>query len=265
MTESLCNHAYDQQFMNLNTDKKNILITGATSGIGKALAISLDSASHNLILVGRSTEKLSELAALCIGSTTQVAIDLTDLEQIATLAQHLPLKIDGFVHAAGVDSVVPLKLINYYKFDDIMRLHLYAFVEILKMIEKNKKKSDVYHTSVVALSSIASDAGGVGQTMYAASKAALEAAVRVLSKELIAKRIRINAVKPGIVDTEMTRRWMSRIGITDIGDVEKMQLNGIAAPADIVNLITFLLSDGARHIVGAQIKIDGGGPSGKIF
>lgn len=251
--------------MNINTDKKNILITGATSGIGKALALSLDSSSHHLILVGRSTDKLRELAEHCIGSTTQVAIDLTDLEQIATLAQHLPLKIDGFVHAAGVDSVVPLKLIKYYKFDEIMRLHLYAFVEILKMIEMNKKKNDVYHTSVVALSSIASDAGGVGQTMYAASKAALEAAVRVLSKELIAKRIRINAVKPGIVDTEMTRRWMSRIGITNIGDVEKMQLSGIAAPADIVNLISFLLSDGARHIVGAQIKIDGGGPSGKIF
>ncbi len=245
--------------------KKNIIITGATSGIGRALASRLDDDAHHLVLIGRSQDKLDALAAQLRASTTLIALDLAEVEQIPEIASQLPSRIDGFVHAAGVESVEPIKLVSYAKFDAIMRLHVYAFVELLKLIEKSKKRSDDYPTSVVALSSIASDNGGVGQTMYAASKAALEAAVRVLTKELAAKRIRINAVKPGIVDTDMTRRWMRKIGVADIADVQAMQLNGIAQPSEIAELIAFLLSSGARHIAGTQIKIDGGGPAGKVF
>lgn len=251
--------------MQIGRIKKNIVITGATSGIGRALSEKLDCLSNHLILVGRSSEKLAELAERLNTSTTQITIDMANIEELSTLAQHLPDRVDGYVHAAGVESVEPFRLINYQKFDYIMRVHLYSFIEVLKAIEKTKKKTDTYWTSVVVISSIAADNGGIGQTMYAASKAALEAALRVLSKELATKRVRINAIKPGIVNTEMTKRWMRRIGILDISDVEKMQLNGIAQPEDIVNLIEFLLSDLSKHIIGTQIKIDGGGPSGKVF
>lgn len=251
--------------MSSTADKKTILVTGATSGIGLALVRQLDQAGHHLLLVGRSAEKLAEVRASLSGSSVALAYDLADHEQLAALGAQLPARIDGFVHAAGLESVVPLRMVSYQKFDYLMRLHLYALVEILRLIDKNKKKEDDYLTSVVALSSVASDGGGVGQTMYAASKAALEAAVRVLSKELAPKRIRINAIKPGIVDTEMTRRWMRRIGIADPAEVDSMQLNGMAQPDEIVALILFLLSDQSRHIVGTQIKIDGGGPTGKVF
>jgi short-subunit dehydrogenase len=244
---------------------KNYILTGATSGIGKAIAERLDSPNNHLILIGRSKEKLDQLASKLKASSLVIAIDLTDIELLSTISQKLPHQIDGYIHAAGVESVEPIKLVNYKKFDNIMRLHLYSFVEILKAIEKNKKKSDSYFTSVVVLSSVASDNGGIGQTMYASSKAALESAIRVLSKELAQKNIRINAIKPGIVNTEMTQRWMRRIGVDNIEDIQKMQLNGISEPSDIANLIEFLLSDISKHIVGTQIKIDGGGPSSKIF
>jgi len=251
--------------MSSTAEKKTILVTGASSGIGLALVRQLDQAGHHLLLVGRSAEKLAELRASLNSSSVALPYDLADHEQLAALGAQLPARIDGFVHAAGLESVVPLRMVSYQKFDYLMRLHLYALVEILRLIDKNKKKEDDYLTSVVALSSVASDGGGVGQTMYAASKAALEAAVRVLSKELAPKRIRINAIKPGIVDTEMTRRWMRRIGIADPAEVDSMQLNGMAQPDEIVALILFLLSDQSRHIVGTQIKIDGGGPTGKVF
>jgi NAD(P)-dependent dehydrogenase (short-subunit alcohol dehydrogenase family) len=245
--------------------KKNIIITGATSGIGRSVVQEMDCESNHLILFGRSPEKLGALVGGLKTSSTCVVLDLADINSIAEVASQLPARIDGFVHAAGLESVEPIRLIRYEKFDYLMRLHVYAFVEILKIIERAKKKTDDYNTSVVAISSIASDNGGVGQTMYAASKAALEAAIRVLAKELAVKRIRINAVKPGIVDTEMTRRWMNRIGIAEKADVESLQLNGMAQPHEVASLIIFLLSDQARHIVGTQVKIDGGGPVRKFF
>ena len=251
--------------INIDAVKKNIIITGATSGIGRAVVDKIDRKVNHLIIIGRSSEKMLELSRGIKTSCSILTVDLVDLDKLIGILPQLPSRIDGFVHAAGVESVEPLKLVDYKKFDKLMRLHVYAFVEILKFIEKNKKRTDEYYTSVVAVSSIASDNGGVGQTMYAASKAALEAAVRILSKEMVSKRIRINAVKPGIVDTEMTRRWMRRIGIANLADLEKMQLNGVARPEEVASLIEFLLSDQARHIVGTQIKIDGGGPSGKLF
>lgn len=251
--------------MDLDLRGKSFVVTGATSGIGRALSTHLDFLGCRVLMVGRSKEKLDSVAKDLSANTTVFAIDLTVTDQLWRLESVLPSRVDGFVHSAGIESVEPLNLVNYQKFDSVMRLHVYSFVEIMRLIALRKPRRADYTTSVVALSSIAAEAGGIGQTMYAASKAALDAVVRSLSKELANKKIRLNAIKPGIVDTEMTRRWMDRIGIDDILDVEKMQVNGLAKPADIVNLILFLLSNFSQHITGAHIKIDGGGPSGKIF
>jgi NAD(P)-dependent dehydrogenase (short-subunit alcohol dehydrogenase family) len=146
-----------------------------------------------------------------------------------------------------------------------MKIHVYSFVEILKYIEKNKSIDENYLTSIVAMSSIASQTGGIGQSMYSASKAGLEALVRVLSKELSNKKIRLNSIQPGIVNTEMTERWRRKIGISNVDDLNKLQLNGIAESSDIVSLILFLLSDNSKQISGTEIKIDGGGPINKYF
>jgi NAD(P)-dependent dehydrogenase (short-subunit alcohol dehydrogenase family) len=244
---------------------KKIIVTGATSGIGRALVKQLDSANADLLLIGRSPKNLEALAAELMGKASCFALDLTNSAQLSGFTNALPERIDGFVHAAGVESVEPIRRISYENFDSIMRLHLYSFVELVKAIERNKKRDVSYPTSVVALSSIASDSGGVGQTMYSASKLALEAVVKVLSKELARKRIRLNSVKPGLVDTEMTRRWMQRIGIADTQELDKLQLNGMASAVDIADLIVFLLSDRSKHVVGTHVVIDGGGPSSKIF
>ena len=107
---------------------------------------------------------------------------------------------------------------------------------------------------------IAATRGGKGQTAYSASKAALEACITTLAKECVRKRIRFNAVRPGLVDTEMTRSWLRRAKLTGDFDPDRAQLSGMADPADIAALIAFLVSDDSRHIVGSHIPIDGGGP-----
>ncbi len=90
-------------------------------------------------------------------STTVLVVDLFDVEGITALASEMPAHIDGFVHAAGVESVEPIKLVSYEKFDRIKRLHVYAFIALLKILEKIKKRTDEISASVVAMSSIASD------------------------------------------------------------------------------------------------------------
>jgi short-subunit dehydrogenase len=248
-----------------NDSSPAYLITGVTSGIGKYLTQVLDNNGCKLILIARSSEKLNELSYTLKGNHEYLAIDLTNTDELSHALKDRKDKIKGFVHCAGSESVVPLRQVSYVKFDYLMKLHLYSFVEIIKYIERNKSNSDNFLTSVVAISSIASHSGGIGQTMYAASKSALESAVRILSKELANKKIRLNTILPGIVNTEMTERWRRKLGITNPEDLNKLQLNGIAETNDIVSLIQFLLSDESKQICGTEIKIDGGGPINKYF
>jgi short-subunit dehydrogenase len=241
------------------------IVTGATSGIGKALVYELDNIGKNLILIARSSEKLKELESNLKTQHVYITVDLTNIQDLIEILKTINYKIKGFIHCAGLESVIPLRQVSYLKFDNIMKLHVYSFVEIVKYIERNKTIEENYLTSIIAISSIASQTGGVGQTMYSASKAGLEALVRVLSKELSNKKIRLNSIQPGIVNTEMTDRWRRKIGISNVEDLNKLQLNGIAESSDIVSLILFLLSDSSKQISGTEIKIDGGGPINKYF
>lgn len=247
------------------TEKFNYIITGATSGIGMELAKTLDKEENHLILISRSEVKLNDIKNRLNYSNEIWPIDLTNIEQLTSFLAERKIKVKGFVHCAGVESVLPLRLISYKKFDELMRLHLYSFIEIVKFIERNKGVEDEFLTSIVAISSIASQRGGIGQTMYSASKSALESSVRVLSKELAKKGIRLNSIQPGLVNTEMTERWMRKMGIENINELKQLQLNGVAEAKDIVALIIFLLSDSSNHIIGSEIKIDSGGPLNKVF
>lgn len=242
----------------------NILITGASSGIGKALVNLLDNSNNHLILIGRDKNRLVNLSNELESKFTLIEYDLEDIDNIKLLLSHMPSVIDGFAHCAGIDSTLPLKNISYSKFEKSIKINMFSFLELMKLILHCKSNSNDW-TNVVAISSIASQYGGVAQTIYSASKAALEAAVRVLSKELISKKIRINCVSPGLVNTEMTKRWMERIGINDIDTLSKMQLSGIAEPLEIAYIIDFLLSPKSSHVVGQNISVDGGGPKSSIF
>lgn len=242
----------------------NYLITGASSGIGNALVHLLDNKDNHLILIGRDINKLNVLSKNLTAKSTLIEFDLEDIDNIKFLSNDMPVVIDAFAHCAGIDSTLPLKNVNYSKFEKSIKVNMFSFIELIKIIVNFKNKNDFW-TNVVAVSSIASQYGGIAQTIYSSSKAALEASVRVLSKELINNKIRINCVSPGLVNTEMTQRWMERVGIDNINTLSKFQLSGIAEPIEIANVIEFLLSSKSSHIVGQNISIDGGGPKSLIF
>jgi NAD(P)-dependent dehydrogenase (short-subunit alcohol dehydrogenase family) len=244
---------------------KNFVITGYSSGIGHAVALKLNNPEFHLYLLGRDSIKSKFLELNLDSKVTFIECELEDIDNFKNSLIKLPSIIDGFVHCAGVTSTIPINKIDHGKFEYIFKINMYSFIEILKYIAKEKNTKSVHWTSVVAVSSIASINGGIGQTLYSASKAALEASVVTLSKELFRKKIRINSVRPGLVDTPMTRAWMHKIGIEDFEALNRLQLSGVAKPSHIADVICFLLNSSSKHIVGQNINVDGGGYVSGIF
>ena len=242
--------------------EKNIVVTGCTSGIGLEMVKVLDSEGVNVFAIARNEDKLTKvLGQLRFPERhSAIIIDLKEVESIGGSASLFPEKVHGFVHAAGVESVIPLRNLSYHMMDQIMKVNFYSFLEIVKIIAKQKKVTDDFLTSILAISSIASGSGSKGQTLYSSSKASLEAASVTLSKEFSRKLIRFNTVKPGLVLTEMTTRWMRTAGHSDVSEVSQLQLSGLATVSDVTNVLKFMLSDDSKHIVGTSISLDGGGP-----
>lgn len=239
---------------------KTIIITGATSGLGLALANSLYK-TYTLVLVGRSKDKLDTIKVDFGERHSYIQADLTKPDMLTKELKKINLKIDGFVHCAGAEVVAPIKFFSFEKFSESLNLNVYSFIEVVKYIASSKKYSDEYLTSVVTLSSIASDNGGAMQGIYSASKAALEALALPLSRELVKKKIRVNTVKPGLIDNNMTQRWANKVGVEDY---TKLELSGPSSQEDVIELLKFLLSDKSKHIVGTSIRIDGGGALTKL-
>ena len=177
-----------------NNQMRKVLITGATSGIGKELCNSLKN-TNQLILLGRSKEKLCELRSDLGDGHTTICNDLESTDDIEKLDVVLPTGITDFVHCAGKEFVAPISTISSDKCLQYFNLHVFSYLKIIKSLARNKKISDEYITNVVLLSSTASDDGGAMQSLYSSSKAAAEALSKPLSRELSRKNFRINFVK----------------------------------------------------------------------
>ena len=236
-----------------------VLITGASSGIGREIARTLSS-ENRLILCGRDQERLQETKNLCAQSEQHLvwSYDLADTSQIGeALKEFLREKeafVSSFVHSAGMSPISPLRMLTTAQMHEIMDVNFFSAAEILKVLcsKKINKKS---LQSVVLISSIASQFGTKGQSVYAASKAALDAFMRSIAVEL-APRTRLNSVLPGGIETAMSEPFLQS-GI-DLSAWDPDYLLGRGKTKDIANMVEFLLSDKARWITGQSFIVDGG-------
>lgn len=240
---------------------KKILITGASSGIGKEIAFQLGKLGCKLILVGRNEEKLQEVTKQIGTEDIQVIVaDLaveTDLGNVFKEAVADGAKLDGLVYSAGVGPIFPVKLLKRENIEKVMTVNLYAFIEMVRQFSNNKFHNE--NSSIVAISSIAAVQPEKCQTVYAMSKAALNTAVEALAIELAAKKIRINSIMPGVVNTPMAMEAGRLVAGDDfIQAVSERQLLGVIEPVQIANICNFLLSDNAAVITGRAIHADGG-------
>lgn len=239
---------------------KTILVTGASSGIGRATAVECAKMGAAVILSARNPQRLQEtLSLLPAGNHAVVPADLGSEDAAKTLVDNLPAgtKLDGVVHCAGIDIRQLVKFIKEEDFLLTMRTNLVAPVLLNKWLLKRKALADA--ASVVFISSIAACKATITQSTYAASKAGLIGAMRVFAKENMPRGIRGNCICPAMVDSGMITA--ASLGISEeefLADRAKYLGNRYASPLEVAQMVVYLLSDAARWITGSVFQIDGG-------
>ncbi|MBQ3225438.1 MAG: SDR family oxidoreductase [Clostridia bacterium] len=242
------------------TDKR-ILITGASSGMGKETAILCSKLGAKLILVSRNEDKLKETLACLEGDGhCYFPFDLSRVDEIDAFIKELITQcgpLDGFVHSAGVGSSRPIKLLKPSALREVMELNFYSFVEIIRCVTKRNCYRE--GMSIVGISSISSKQGNQAKTAYSASKAAMDAATRCLAKELWKQNVRVNTVNPALIQTDMFQSFLDNGGDSeDAKNVLLRQYAGLGEPIDVANMIAYLLSDASKFITGTNVMLDGG-------
>ncbi|MEN8662355.1 MAG: SDR family NAD(P)-dependent oxidoreductase [Lentimonas sp.] len=236
-----------------NLKNRQILVVGATGGLGSAIARQLKEEGACVVVSGRNTEKLAAMAEELGGDS--VAIDLADAEGRVQLVDAIGA-LDGVVYAAGVAPVAPVR---YLKDADLEAcLNLNTAVPLLLVRDLLKKKKLNAGASIVWLSSVASRRGTAGYAAYAASKAALEASGRCLALELASKGMRVNCIAPGMIETDMTEAAAKRISDEALAEHLKAYPLGVGQSSDVAAATSFLLSEASRWVTGITLPVDGG-------
>lgn len=236
---------------------KTILITGASSGIGKSVAVICTKMGADVIITGRNEERLEKTFSELTGdSNIKKVADLTDMSQLDHLASELP-QLNGVVHCAGIGDRTLLKMVKEDDLRRVMKINFEAPVLLQKALLKNKKV--MQSASIVFMASRAPFAPTVGNGIYSASKGALIAYAKVLGLELANRLIRVNCICPAMVWTELVQRDAEIMG-ADYHEAEKSYpLKRYGKPEDIANLAVYLLSDASSWMTGSCIDITGGG------
>lgn len=239
---------------------KQIIVTGATSGIGKQTALYLNSQGAKIIAISRRSEKLKDLIEILKGENYYYSYDLTYLEGIGNLMNEITNmhgKSDGLVYSAGVGTTIGINSLYPLMLANVFTINYYPFIEFVRHF--CKKGNFNINSSIVGVSSIASMQGNVGKTAYCASKAAMDASIRCIAKEIFKKGIRINNVAPSLIETPITKQYFERTNESkEISTAIYRQYMGIGKPQDVAGVISFLLSDESRFMTGLTIPVDGG-------
>lgn len=235
---------------------KTVLITGASSGIGRETALECARMGASVVITGRDKDRLDETLQL-IESDDKTAIiaDLTVADDIERLIEALP-SLDGAVLCAGNSTTLPLQFGSRDKFDDMFDINFFAPVELLRLLYKKKRLNK--GASVVLIASI----GGThsfmpGNGIYGASKAALNSVMKYAAREFASRRIRVNSICPGMVDTPLIHRGT----ITEeqlAEDAKRYPLGRYGKPSDIAHGAVYLLGDASSWLTGHDLVIDGG-------
>lgn len=238
-------------------ENKTILVTGATSGVGRATAITCAGLGANVVLTGRNVSRLEETLSMMSDVCKHLIIpaDLTDEAQVQGLLEKISA-VDGVACCAGVAEMKPFAFVTEEDVERVFKVNCFAPVMLVNKLLRAKKLNK--GGSVVFVSSVdGPKIAHAGNSVYSGSKSALVGLARNMAIDLASKKIRVNCVLPGTTDTPMIRT--ENVTEEMLAETAKaFPLKRFAHPEEIANAIIFLLSDGASFITGTELTVDGG-------
>jgi len=234
---------------------KQIFVTGASSGIGKGIALACANMGATVILNGRNSARLEDVLSQLSGSGHAIfPVDLGDRDAVSTMVEELP-KLDGVVMCAGVANRVPCKSITEADFNYVIKTNLES--PILLQAELLAKKKINKAASIVFIASRAYESPSMGNAVYSASKGAVVSYAKCLALELAPRQIRVNCICPGMVWTDLITNVLNE---EDLKAAEqRYPLKRFGQVEDVANLAVYLLSGASSWMTGGAIDISGGG------
>ena len=243
------------EFNPFSLSGKTILVTGASSGIGRAIAIACSQMGANVVASGRNVQRLEDTLNSMVGdNNTIIPADLTKIDDIKGLTMSAP-KFDGVVHCAGIGHRMPTKLLNTAEVEKVMNSNFLSAVSLQTELMNAKKLNKV--SSVVFVASAAPHMPAYGNAAYSASKAAIIGYAKCLALELAPRGIRVNCICPAMVWTDLIMQ--EGVGREELEQAQqKYPLKRYGQPEDIAYLAIYLLSDASQWMTNSCIDITGG-------
>lgn len=240
---------------------RKIIITGASSGIGRQCAITCSEFGAQIILLGRDKNRLQETLDLMTGTGHMIfSVDLLDffeVENVVKLISSSTDKINGLVNCAGISTTLPFSQSTPERIVTFLQTNVTGPMNLTRLILKpvNFCKDG---GSIVFISSVMGSAGEMGKHLYSMTKGAIDAGVRSLAIEYALKQIRVNSISPGVVISPMSGRAVYSQDEESLNKVKARHPLGLGNADDIANACVYLLSDASRWVTGINLVVDGG-------
>jgi NAD(P)-dependent dehydrogenase (short-subunit alcohol dehydrogenase family) len=233
---------------------KRILITGASSGIGRAIAVECSKAGASIVLTARNEERLKETLAMMVSGEHLIhPADMMQEENVVNLAKFIPEKLDGVVLCAGINDKLIVKMISNPDIDKMVSTNFTGPVRLIQSLLKGKKINKF--CSFVFMSSVSAFYPSVSNALYASTKAAINQFSKVLALEVLSLKARVNCIEPAFVETEMINKYPLEV-------LDKIRagypLGRFAKPEEIAYAAIYYLSDASQMVTGTSLVIDGG-------